>query len=468
MDTEAAVLDGAPNQFDRPYVPGLPLRPAPPRVRPTTEWAELRQRLLSPWIDVKPVPDVTPHIRLLNDHFWEGDRVMEPVVDMLHRVGTGAGRGMLTQALDHGIESLDDPPAELVDLFAHLDRKPEWFDAESFERGRLALVNGTLFGKVAAFTVNSALTALGEAVSAATGSSGRLVQDPVRRQLETSEFFMRVTKPDVTARHSAGFRDIVLVRLMHTQARRGLRSSWGPQALAHHGSPISNTDMALGIPTFGILQAMYDSMLGAQVRPRTFEDINMYWGYLAYLFGVSEAIIPRTPQDAIRQLDYMLATQGPGTEWSDEIAQALMRYPLDVMISAVESPVIRWLARSAGVPLYCGYVQYICGRPLAPRLLSSICPARRLDRLQPVAAAAAHLAVRASWLSQQRSGWEAKARARAAGGDPFQNAMNSLIVRASAKADVAGWTFTSHDRSTEQSFSRLQGGGAANGEHASR
>ena len=455
MSTQTPTLDGSRHPFDFHHRPGMELRPAPPRIRPSAEWTELRRRLLSSWIDVQSMPVITPQIQLLNDHFWEGDRLMDPVVEMFQRAGSGAGRAMFTQALDHGIESVDEAPPELVALFAQVDRVPDWFDAGSFERGRIALVNGTLFGKFAAFTVNNVITALGEAVSAATGSSGRLVRDPLRRQFETSDFFMRVSKPDTADRYSAGFRNLLLVRLMHAQARRGMRTSWGPEGYAHHGSPISNTDMAFGIPMFGIMQPMYDARLGARLQPRTFDDINMFWGYLAFVMGIAEEIIPRSAQDAVRQMDYMFATLGPGTQWSEELADALLRYPLEVMVAAVESPTLRRLTRAIGVPLLCGYTQYICGKPLAPAMMKSLAPAQRLDRLQHLAAGVAHVSVRASQLADRRPGAEARARGRASDGDPFQNLMSGLIARASAKADQSGWTFISHDESTGSNFDRL-------------
>lgn len=455
MSTQTPPLGGAAHRFDYHHEPGMALRPAPPRIAESPAWVPLRQRLLSSWTDVHTMPPITPQIQLLNDRFWEGDRLMDPVVQLFSRIGSAAGREIFTQALEHGIDSLDEAPAELVALFAQVDRVPDWFDAASFERGRVALVNGTVFGKVAAFTVNNVITALGEAVSAATGSSGRLVRDPLRRQFETSDFFYRVTKADVAHRYSAGFKNLLLVRLMHAQARRGMRMSWGADGYAHHGSPISNSDMAFGITMFGIMQPLYDARLGHRPTAATLEDINMFWGYLAYVMGIYDELIPKSFEDALGQLDYMLATQGPGTQWSNELADALVCYPLEVMVAAVENPVARRLIRSLGLPLYSGYAQYICGKPLGPTMLQSLRPARRLDLLEPLAAGIAHAGVRVSHLARRRPGWEARARERASGGDPFQELMNNLIRRASVKADQSGWTFISHDNSTGSNFDRL-------------
>ena len=57
---------------------------------------------------------------------------------------------MLDLALSQGIGAVEDPPVELVNLFKQLDDKPERFDNEEIERGRVIQANGSSVGKLAA------------------------------------------------------------------------------------------------------------------------------------------------------------------------------------------------------------------------------------------------------------------------------------------------------------------------------
>ncbi len=45
-------------------------------------------------------------------------------VEAFERLGYEQGRALLEQAPTQGIDTLEDPPRELVDLFEHLDQLP--------------------------------------------------------------------------------------------------------------------------------------------------------------------------------------------------------------------------------------------------------------------------------------------------------------------------------------------------------
>jgi hypothetical protein len=65
---------------------------------------------------------------------------------------------MVHQALAHGIESVDDAPQEIVNLFEHLDRKPSWYDEDQYERARIVLVDTTIIGRMLALAMNFIIT----------------------------------------------------------------------------------------------------------------------------------------------------------------------------------------------------------------------------------------------------------------------------------------------------------------------
>src|SRR4051794_11521747 len=114
--------------YDYYYRPSMALRPPPPRAVASELWLGPRKAMLGPWIDVQPEPMDTPRTRLMADHLWQGDEPMDDLVAAFRNMGSAGGRRMLNQALAHGIDSVDEPLPELVNLFARLDNPPEWYD----------------------------------------------------------------------------------------------------------------------------------------------------------------------------------------------------------------------------------------------------------------------------------------------------------------------------------------------------
>ncbi len=64
-------------------------------------------------------------------------------VEAFERLGHQQGRALFEQALTQGIDTLEDPPQEFVDLFDHLDQLPAQFDLVAAERGRMLAMSST-------------------------------------------------------------------------------------------------------------------------------------------------------------------------------------------------------------------------------------------------------------------------------------------------------------------------------------
>ncbi len=348
------------HRFDYYYRPGMQLRPPPQRAVPSPDWFEMRKRLFSDWIDVREVPAPTALTRRLDDHIWQGDEVMDAVVALSDRIGMGPLRAMLDQAIDHGIDTVESAPEELRRLFQEMERVPDWFDPELYERGRLLIVDCTPVGKLGASMVNSVMTSFGSAVSSAVGSTGRFKRSPYVRQVETQAFFQKLPLPDGIERFSETFATIVRVRLMHAQVRAGLRRRWGPEHFAYNGNPISNTDMCLGVPAYGAINLMIDASFGRKVTTADLDAVTMYWNYAAYRFGVSETILPRNGREAVEQFDYTLATYGKPSRWSDEVAESLVDY-IHMALTESGSKLQDFVGRNVLFPLVLGFIMDIGG-----------------------------------------------------------------------------------------------------------
>lgn len=447
---DAFVGEKHPNDYY--FRPGMTLRAPPPRAVPSPEWYEMRKRLFSDWIDVQEVPRQTQLTRRLDDHLWQGDEVVDALVAITREVGASALRQMVETAITHGVEAVDSPPEQLVAFFREMERVPDWFDADMYERGRLRMVDCTPIGKTGGVLVNTIMTAFGAAVGAAVGASGRFKYTPYRRQLETLAFFQKVPLPDGLARSSETFATTARVRIMHAQVRAALRRKWGPDHYAEHGDPISSTDMALGVPAYGVINLLIDASFGRKVSAADLDDVTMYWAYTAFRFGVSEYILPRNGMEAIQQFDYTLSTYGKSSRWGDEVAKALLDYVHESMTDT-GVPATDRTNRLIGFPLMLGFFVNIGQNPVGYRSVQSRCSNRLLLNLfERAFAASARHTMRKANREDRRPGREERMRAKAASGDPFLNDAMKVTARLAHKNGVPRATFDSHDQSKPVDF----------------
>ncbi|ORV97957.1 oxygenase MpaB family protein [Mycobacterium kyorinense] len=436
--TPATPVTAGRHRYDYYYEPGMPLRPAPPRLQPDPAWSAL------PVFDAfKPTSLSERQSQLLAlfiDHYWQGDRLMDAVAMKFREIGAKHGRRLLDQALEQGIDALDDPPQELVDLFASLDNPPAWHDPRVWKQGRRLWIDCSLAGKVGMVIQDAIGTFVGAEVSSAVGATGRFVNRFAVRNVETVQWFFDATKPGFLDRFGDEFKNTVRVRLMHSQVRIGLRNSWGDDHFDFHGNPIS-TSLTMGAAvTFALLPMLTDHNHGRKKSRAEMDAVMLYWSYIAYVFGVAPEIIPTNAEDAIMLAQYATSTAGGPTDWTAQMAGAasdnLARVP----------GVAGTLARSAVSPAI-GAVAYYSGDALA-RALVAATPYRDVP-LQPwkmLTGLAVHTAVKSRMLTDRIPGRRVRMATRAAFGDPWELAGVRLTKVLAKRAGVNGSPFKHHDQ----------------------
>ncbi|MGG7100007.1 oxygenase MpaB family protein [Rhodococcus sp. 24CO] len=451
LDVQGSGLEVHP--YDYYYRPGMDLRPAPARVASSPDWFELRKRVLGAWRDVAPQPAMTPLTERLADHFWQGDEFIDPVVKLALATNVGDVRKIIDQALDEGIDAVQHPPREIADLFAHLDRKPDWFDADMYEKGRVALANQTVFGGLGGMLVNVVMTAQGTGVSSATGATGRFVRDFYRRAVETNEFFRAVSRPGSSDRFSDGFKTNVRVRFMHGLVRANLSKRWGPDSYRTHGNPISAADMALGVPAYSTINLLIDNRLGYNHTVADIDAVAMFWSYTAYVFGVPESLIPRNGDEANEMFDFILSTYGrESSRWATELSSTFSKSLVKSYVRQ-DSVVGRFIGSRLVLPAVAGYFHYVCGSPVSDRVLAQLgYTHRQLKRYSRIAGVGASVAVRTMRLVDSRPGRAARRHNRATKGTPFSN-LQAKVSKSQAKAaGISTLDFQGHDSSTAADF----------------
>ncbi|QMU20819.1 oxygenase MpaB family protein [Gordonia rubripertincta] len=244
---------------------------------------------------------------------------------------------MFEQALDNGLETIDDPPQELIALVDHLDNPPSWSTEERVDRGAVVANSVTPAGKASLIFLNTLVTVQSGSVGGAVGTMGRMQRDMISRSLETAEFWLHLPAPGALDRFGIAFKNAVRVRLMHAQARVMLRKKGGEEWVAENGVPISNAEMSGGIPSFGVANLMYDINYGRRYDYRDLEDLNIFWSYIGHIMGIREAMIPRTFGEAVELLDYGYAVMEPPSEFSEALND-VSEIMLNTLMDKVQVP----------------------------------------------------------------------------------------------------------------------------------
>lgn len=234
---------------------------------------------------------------------WRGDSLADAVVT--------DGAKLVRGAIANGMDSLEDPPAPLVDLFAQLDAPPSWLDLDACDRagGHLARHHRS-FGLVL-----GAASLLAGAQSTIAGKpltfTGRYAADAAVRSIEVGSWLLAVTTPGGLRRRGEGFEHTVRVRMIHAhiRARLSKQPDWDAEAW---GLPIPQPYMAFTLAEFCSVALRAMAQLGVRYRERELEDIHHLWRYVGHLVGVADDFLPVTADDYARiESLYALTALGP-------------------------------------------------------------------------------------------------------------------------------------------------------------
>lgn len=247
-----------------------PSRPAPPRYKLTTSTTRLREFLAG---DFRPVHrHVMPTIasdygERLFDAAWEGDPLMDDVVQMFNRLPTGKGRKLFLQAIEEGIESVKDAPPELTALFEQLDHVPDWVDWDLVDAGVMCLDKTSIPGFMLGTVLGALATAGSQSISMPVGMTGRFAKNVVNRNIESVAFYNDTGCKDGLRRFGPGFKAAVNVRLMHAMVRAKMIKSKEGELFdyARNGNPMNQADTAFGIPFFGLQIGLCERVFGNQI-----------------------------------------------------------------------------------------------------------------------------------------------------------------------------------------------------------
>lgn len=301
----------APSRLADPYAP--------------VDW---RVKLLFRFVsDTGRPPEMEPaQIEELARQLNRGDPLADAVVALYGELPPGQGRKLLDQALEQGIDSIEEPPEALKALFAQLDNVPIWVDRDKLDMGCRVMRRTGIFAELVLRNV----ALMGGYLSAAAIKpllfTGQLDRMAFRRLIETGKFWVDVTTENGLQRHNEGFKSAVRVRLMHAMVRGMLLKSgrWNHQDWGH---PINQSDLLATNLLFSEVFLTSLRALGFHFSRPEREAVIHLWRYIGYLLGVDEHILPACEADAVRATWLQYRTiPGPDAD-TGKLGNALTQVP---------------------------------------------------------------------------------------------------------------------------------------------
>ena len=232
------------------------------------------------------------------------------------------------QALEQGIDAVDNPGPALKKLFADLDRKPDWLDEEQLHRGAVALWrSGALVPIVFAYSTVAA-GFVEPSGSRPVLFSGRLMTKERlgQRLLESFRFIANAYTPGGMGRFEEGFKLTVRVRMIHAAVRYAV--SRAPEWRWNEwGAPINNLD-AMNTQAGQFSVQVIDSLARAGIKldEREREDIFALTRYVGYVIGVPENLLHTDEADARQKNRLHSLLESPADDGCRAIVNGIVDY----------------------------------------------------------------------------------------------------------------------------------------------
>lgn len=242
-----------------------------------------------------------------------GDVVADAYAALMPQYGFKPLVDMLSEACAKGLDSIPNPPQELVDFILSMEQRPDWVDMNLVNEGarysRNQMANLTPYAIRGAFiaTFMNQYSGLPMVLTGALSS-----ETSVQRVKETASFFTTATLPGALERFGPGFKAAALVRLMHSMVRFNILKRSKKWDVNVYGIPIPQVDqMPAGtIPAFTMaFNLVKRGRKHFNKRERAVVELNRYQ---SYLLGLPEDLLPDTPLDIVKTMTMYSATLRDG------------------------------------------------------------------------------------------------------------------------------------------------------------
>ncbi len=300
----------------------------PTRYSPVPKVPDKSLRLIGKYV-IKGDPTPLPaHVDQLGHALTEGDALADAWIATAATLPRATAQKMFDDALNKGIDTVENPPESLQKLFAQVDHIPMWFDPYLMIKGAESAQRSGIIGELVLSTVSLMGGYLSAGAVKPLMFTGDLTSRAADRVAETTQFVIDVNTPGELTRFGKGFKVAVRVRVMHAMVRRMILSSSKWQTAAW-GIPINQGDLVGTNLLFSYTFMMSCRALGMQYSAEERLSIIHLWRYVGYIMGISLDLLPATESEAARLTYLMGITQLNPDKDSASLARALHQVPLN-------------------------------------------------------------------------------------------------------------------------------------------
>jgi mpaB/rubber oxygenase-like protein len=252
-----------------------------------------------------------------------GDPLADALVAEMRTLPAGEGRRQFEQAIDHGIDTVDDPPPALAAFFADVEAVPAWLDRDKLDlAARTVARAGLLPGMLTMVDLGLMGGYLASKPDKVLVRSGDLEKKAARRLAETAKWGLDVTSPGGLDRFAPGFTGVLRVRITHAHIRAAMhaRDDWDYE---NWDDPVNQVHMVGTLVLFSAVLVIGLQAMGYRFADRERDAIYHLWRYVGHLMGVHPDLLPADEGDTWRIVWLEAATEFIPDDDSHRLAQAL-------------------------------------------------------------------------------------------------------------------------------------------------
>ncbi len=258
-------------------------------------------------------------------HTTVGDPELDPVMEDCMSVLEPWELNLYVAAgIEQNEEIISEAPKSLREFFHKLDNThPSWLNHESFKPSNQAIYKnaGLVLG---AFVAGVLVEGFSTMIAKSFYITGRVGSDNTKRRLGfNARHLLEIFYPDGMLRTNDGYKITVRIRFVHSKIRYLLNRSdeWDSQSW---GYPLSAAHIGFAISVFSMRLLHFARRLGVRFSKAEKQSIMDVWRYVGYLFGVPEAILYETIEDARKYFKIGLLCEPPPDQISADVANALI------------------------------------------------------------------------------------------------------------------------------------------------
>ncbi|MEU9809176.1 oxygenase MpaB family protein [Mycobacterium sp. NPDC050853] len=273
------------------------------------------------WVGARPTE---AQLATFRTYTKMGDALADDLVAAMSTLPKGLGRKQFNDALDHGIETVEDPLPELVAFIREAESTPYWVDFRKIARAQRALrdtpVRLSFVGSLAVTLPASFLNERGG--NELLARAGGVDNASAARLVDAASWMFSCGRPGGMDRFGDGFKATVRVRLIHAYARQGARraADWDDDAL---DCPAGQAQTAAGwVPILaGSLSLVAFGAIGS---PADLKAVLHLWRYQSHLMGVRPELQVDSLTELARLAYLILLTDGGSDHHTGHLTHATL------------------------------------------------------------------------------------------------------------------------------------------------